>query len=273
MPKVNPHLKQRPVSDGSKPTGTPAHQSPEMKEANRLRMLKLARRGYTKTQIGSILGLSQNIVSREFRAIIGEIIDDYRYGQEDMDLVTLKLVEIQEVKIEAWKALQRSKRPAVKTTVKKSVGGMGGDRKETTKEVKHQTGDPRYMTIILECIKAERAIKGTDAPTRHTIGIDWDMLASAHPRLLAGQPVPDELEEEVRKVLEQDMGVQSLEAIDTSVNRGNCKGSPMDPKKVPGCPDIAEVMDEDGNVKPQARKRPSQGGMVGGDFGGGGDDD
>lgn len=73
---------------------------------------------------------------------------------------------------EAEAAWERSKTPAVKTSVKqkKTAGADGGpDKVEVFKQEEHQVGDPRFLAIIQQGEQARAKLLGLEAPQKHAL--------------------------------------------------------------------------------------------------------
>ena len=76
----------------------------------------------------------------------------------DFDLAReIELKKLDRMELEAWAAWERSKQPAQSAIV------TGEDaNKKTTKSVKNQTGDPRYLDIIHRCIVQRCSLLGLE---------------------------------------------------------------------------------------------------------------
>lgn len=135
-------------------------------------------RGYTQTQVGKAMGVSQ-VTAREY---LQQIKQMYAYSIADKrhDSVIKELNILAEVQKEAWEAWERSKSP--KETVKESVIGTGEggfSKTETTHESK--VGDVQYLNVIADCVKQRRDILGLDAPKKvHATveTLDWNPLVT-----------------------------------------------------------------------------------------------
>lgn len=69
----------------------------------------------------------------------------------------------------AWQELNRSTKPFKKTSIE-TTGGAYKERGASKQRVEQydQTGDPRYMNVILSVIERRSRILGLDAPTKIT---------------------------------------------------------------------------------------------------------
>lgn len=77
-------------------------------------------------------------------------------------VISEQLDKIDRYELEANEAWERSKQPLKSTTQTESDGG-----KVTIKIERHESaGDPRYLTIAMNCIQQRRDLLGTDAPKK-----------------------------------------------------------------------------------------------------------
>jgi hypothetical protein len=70
------------------------------------------------------------------------------------------LAELSEMKQAAWLAWDESRQPSEKVTVETHEGD--GMPRRTRRQLTSRTGDPRYLSIVLNAIDAERRISGLD---------------------------------------------------------------------------------------------------------------
>jgi hypothetical protein len=152
--------------------------------------------------IAKELGVSHQQVSFDYRRIIRESMENRVYAKE---AVETKLLELEMLKREALDAWERSKQPAVEW-----IDVEGDMNSSHTEKKKGQTGDPKYLQIVADCIKQERALRGLDAPkelqmrghtTNTNINVDWSAFLDldGHDRglveermklMLEGKPLP-----------------------------------------------------------------------------------
>jgi hypothetical protein len=137
----------------------------DQRRADRERIAKLRLKHKTIAEIAEETVLSiptinreLAIIRKEWKASAIEAIDEIKARE----LASLEMMEA-EVLVE-W---ERSKKDWQKKVVEdKPVGTRGGGGKSAKIETGGQTGDPRYMQVLLG-IKDRRAkILGTDAPTK-----------------------------------------------------------------------------------------------------------
>jgi hypothetical protein len=184
------------VTTPRKRRGQRRHKS--QRAEDRTALIGFIRRGYTQDQIAVALGVTQQQVSYDYKAVLKEWRE--RRVEETEALVQAKLAEYAEVKGEAWAAWERSK-----AEVKKTRSTVTGEGSSETEEVTPQNPSSGYLAIVLQCIVAERELLGLDAPKQtHVKGevvtqtIDWSVLARGIPD---DGEVPDEVEAKIQKVL------------------------------------------------------------------------
>lgn len=133
---------------------------------DRRRIADLYLQGWIQADIADELHLSQPTVSRDLAAlhkqwIASALVDfDAAKGSE--------LAKIDRLEREYWRAWERSCEDA-ETVTQKGVEAAGQQRKEATKVVKGQSGDPRFLAGVQWCIDRRCKILGVDAPTRQEI--------------------------------------------------------------------------------------------------------
>lgn len=166
------------------------------------RMLRFIERGYTQMAIARELGISHQQVSFDYKRLVRQSMENRTGARE---AVETKLLELEMLKREALDAWERSKNPAVETI------DVNGDMNSSyTEKKKGQCGDPKYLQVVAECIKQERALRGLDAPKEMqitgqmtSVNVDWSAFLDldGHDRnlveermklLLEGKPLPPE---------------------------------------------------------------------------------
>ena len=146
------------------------------KEAQRTRIAGLYLEGRTQAEIAAVVGLSQQQISRDLKAVRKEWqkarIRDFDAAQEE------QLQRVDKVERNAWDEWHRSKQDAESETQRETAGGV-----ETTRTTKGQCGDPRYLDVVLKCVDRRCKILGLEAPLKvdnrnvHlTADIDTDKL-------------------------------------------------------------------------------------------------
>ena len=120
-------------------------------------------RGLSQREIGTALNCSQGTISKDLNTIRAEWLQSSLRNFDEAK--ALELARIDKVEAEAWAAWERSQKDAVQV---KEKGGLLGtteipamEREVTTKG---QCGDPRFLTVVQDCIKKRSEILGLDAP-------------------------------------------------------------------------------------------------------------
>ena len=85
-----------------------------------------------------------------------------------------ELERLDELEREAGKAWYRSIGTHRKTVQEQGSGGRGDARKARV-ETEEMNGDPRYMTVILNCQAGRREMLGLNAPQKHEVKSDGDL--------------------------------------------------------------------------------------------------
>jgi hypothetical protein len=136
--------------------------------ARRADVAHLYCQGWTQSRIAAKHGVSQNMISvdlayirRQWRATMTE-----RYDA----LLDEQLGKVDACEREAWDAWERSKQNAKRKTTKgKAVRGPDGrylppDAPQVETVTEGQCGDPRYLTIVLQCVERRCKMIGAEAP-------------------------------------------------------------------------------------------------------------
>jgi predicted transcriptional regulator len=139
-------------------------------------MARMDRRGYSQYQIARHLGISQPQVCYDLKEIrkryTEAISEEYRAKVEE------KRQQLREVRVEAWRAWEKSKADARKVT--EEVGfGPRGEVEKTTKTTEHRLPDPAYLKTIIDTLKQESELDGLNAPKKiqaNVSVINWDRL-------------------------------------------------------------------------------------------------
>lgn len=179
------------------------HRKAVEREVDRTKLIRMVSRDYSMEEIGRELNISTNRVYLEYKIILKQL------RKERLDLteevIEQKLLEYKEIKREAWDAWERSKSSHIITKSKQTSGGMGGKLTyEDTQTTETRVGDNSYLAVVLECLKAEREIQGLDPEKKMRVSgniINWDILANGIP---VDGPVPDLIENEIRKGMDMD---------------------------------------------------------------------
>lgn len=107
-----------------------------------------------QTKIAEILGVDQSTISRWLKKVDEQVWD--HYVVRAARLKAQDTFRLEKIIREAYAGWQRSCEDAVVVSVK--TGGKYGD--ETTRTVKGQAGDPRFLDVILTAMKQLRELWG-----------------------------------------------------------------------------------------------------------------
>lgn len=181
---------------GTKGTGkTKAHRTPETRLEDMAKMMRLLRRGYSKTEIAEELGVCHTQVSYDLKVVIKQVREDTT--EDTKEHIAVKLAEYREIKREAWAAWERSKEDARKATEERYLSGSGRRSRRRVSSKEGRLAANEYLRTILSCLEAERELMSLN-PTRQ-VGINgtvsWDILANGIP----DGDVPDEVEEALKR--------------------------------------------------------------------------
>jgi predicted transcriptional regulator len=148
------------------------------RDADIARIAKLDRRGYSQSEIARVVGVSQQQISEDLKVI------RKRYREEAMaeykERVEEKRAQLREVRAEAWRAWERSKKDARKVVEEErtlSDGTEGSEKKTTTTE--GQLPDATYLRVVIETLRDECSLDGLNAPQKVNANvnvIDWGEL-------------------------------------------------------------------------------------------------
>jgi transcriptional regulator with XRE-family HTH domain len=188
----------------------PGHsRTPAQRVADRAETLSLLRRGWTQTDIAAKLGVSQSQVSYDWHMVARRMARDME--EDAKHLVLLKLEEYGEIKREAWKAWEDSKREQVTLTTEEtstpaSPGRRGTIRRRETSVLTPGMAGVGYLRLVLQCLEAERNLLGLDQAKKVQMGgrvtLNWDILSQGIPE----DGVPDEVEAEIARAMRGEFG-------------------------------------------------------------------
>ena len=130
-------------------------------EQRRAEVAHLYLQGLTQEEIAEAVGVSQPTVSIDLKAIQA---DWKAQSVEDLnDKKLLELAKLDEAERNAWEQFNRSCEDATKT--RREVGA-DGEFGEGYMEKVGQSGNPRYLDIVIRCIEKRCALLGLDAPQK-----------------------------------------------------------------------------------------------------------
>jgi len=133
--------------------------------------------GITQAEIGQGLGLSQQQISYDLKALRKRWLNSSVVNIDEAK--AKELARVDHLEREYWDAWEKSKNPH-KTTASKKVDG---EQIEKTIQGETGTGDPRFLAGVQWCIDKRCRIFGLDAPARtdvtsggKAIIINWDTI-------------------------------------------------------------------------------------------------
>ncbi len=134
-------------------------------ESRRLKAAELYLRGTRSlTRIAQELGVDKSQISRDFKHIRQLWQDAYI---EDLNAAKQEeLARIAEIENKAWLAWDRSCQNAETMEVTGTSQAGKGKPEKVRKVTRDQAGDPRFLAIVLDCVKLRCEILGLPAPKK-----------------------------------------------------------------------------------------------------------
>ena len=134
-------------------------------ESRRLKAAELYLRGLRSlTRIAQELGVDKSQISRDFKHIRKQwretYVDDLNQAKQE------ELARIAEIEHKAWQAWDRSCQHAETMEVTGTSQAGKGKPEKVRKVTKEQAGDPRFLAIVLDCVKQRCEILGLQAPKK-----------------------------------------------------------------------------------------------------------
>lgn len=133
-------------------------------------------RAQTQQQIALSLGISPRAVNYWLKKIDA---DAAALLEERAVQKRARLIELAELRKEAWEAWERSKESAV-VEIEEQGSGVKGSTSKSVTRTEYQVGDASFLAQIQKAIEQERAMLGYDTParTRHedVPPIDWERV-------------------------------------------------------------------------------------------------
>lgn len=166
-------------------------------------------RGYTQTEIGKALGISQRMVSYN-EAIVRKRMKE-RLQLDHDTLVKEKIAQYEDIRREAWAAYDKSQADAQKeveefATHNDEDGGSLLSSEVRIKRITTREGrlpSNAYLSTIMATLQAERELLGLDAlkgPQTVVNVFNFDLLAAVGGAL--GEPAVDSIEAKIRELEE-----------------------------------------------------------------------
>lgn len=133
--------------------------NPSEIERDKVNVSSLYLKGRFQAEIAVELGISQSTVSRIIKELVNEWQTERVYNINEAK--ARELAKIDQVELEAWKAWSRSQEDAVK-----EVEGSNHQGAFSQTSTEGQAGDPRFLSMVIDCIKQRCAILGVEAPKK-----------------------------------------------------------------------------------------------------------
>lgn len=125
----------------------------------RQEVAELHKKGWSQASIAKHLGVTQPTVSGDLKAIRQEWL---RSSVRDFDLArATELQKLELVEREAHAGWERSQKPSQSAVIQGA-----GTQQPTRKTVRNQSGDPRFLDVLLKCIERRSEILGLNVPQK-----------------------------------------------------------------------------------------------------------
>lgn len=133
----------------------------------RTRVAELYCQGKPHHEIAKIVGCNVNTVTDDMQANRAEWRERREFAMDKS--IEEQLAKIDEAERAAWVAYERSVQNAVA-----KITTTDDDGKTTTRdEERGQAGDPRFIDIVLRCVKQRCELLGLDAPKKTEVKVDY----------------------------------------------------------------------------------------------------
>jgi hypothetical protein len=127
--------------------------------------------GWTQAAIGVKWEVSQQQISEDIKAVRAEWMESRKASYDQW--IAQELARIDVIEANAWEQWARSCQDAVTVKTAQGTGGETGWTKDE-RIVSEQPGDPRFLTVALNCVERRSKLLGLDAPERHQHGLTTD---------------------------------------------------------------------------------------------------
>jgi len=156
------------MSSGRKATGAAAHRTPEQRLDDQAKMWRAIARDpkVTQRQLAVKLGISQQMVSRDYNAVKDQFLER---RNESVELWLTKMIAGYDLQIEeAWTEFERSKadREMVSQTAEQ---GRAGSKQTAVKRTEGRIADVRFLDHITRCREQQAKLLGLYAPERKEV--------------------------------------------------------------------------------------------------------
>jgi hypothetical protein len=145
-------------------------------EESRAKIARWYLEGQTQAEIGRKLGLTQQQISLDLKAIRKQWLDS---ALRDFDEARAQeLAKIDRLEATYWESWQRSLEPTQTKTqyIRAGEGGQPAPERATL-HTAPGTGDPRWLQGVQWCIDRRCKLLGLDAPEKHEHGFTFDVEA------------------------------------------------------------------------------------------------
>ena len=132
------------------------------RELRRTQILELQARGFSQDKIATIVGVGQQYVSAELKAMATSAENQTAFNMDEYRLDTMVKTEI--IILEAMDSWRKSKDKYTETITQLIYDGDKAVKKE--RKVKKGNGDPRYLEAINKAMERRSKILGLDAPQK-----------------------------------------------------------------------------------------------------------
>lgn len=189
----------------------------EQKEIDKFEMIRLLRRGWSRSMIAERFGVEVKLIDKDWSEVVRDLKKD---RDEDIaNLIAIKLQEYAEVKREAWDAWDKSKQDAVQNSTEQTQDQVQPDPRvkpdvvaqkvKKGKVTKRQSGDPRFLEKIINCLAAERELLALNPVKKFEFEghiVNWDILLQVVP----DGGVPDTIEAQLRQYSQENQVAMGL---------------------------------------------------------------
>ena len=134
----------------------------------RAEVVKLYLEGHNQWDIAYKFNVNQSTISRDIRHVMNELIKTATNNLDEIRQVELS--RLNRVEVEMWAAWERSQRDAETET---EEFGSAAPMPKVTRKRQGQVGDPRYMTIILQCIEKRCKLLGLEQNIARLEVLTW----------------------------------------------------------------------------------------------------
>lgn len=129
------------------------------KQERRMQVAELHKKGWSQAAIAERLGVTQPTVSSDLKYIR----EEWRRSMvRDFDLARAQeLQRVDRIECEANEGWDRSLKPSQSAVIQGE-----GAQQPSRKTVRNQSGDPRFLDILLKCSERRSKLLGLDAPQK-----------------------------------------------------------------------------------------------------------